>query len=139
MEFNEWKEAAIEGVLEKQIFKSSYGKCSIKKLFLHISQNSQQKSVPEWSWRPQSGTLLKKRPWQSDFRVNFAKFLRTSFWQNTFGRLLLDIPQNTCSAEYQPDYMVKIFTKCQWRMPFLVKLNRPTACNFNKNGTLSQT
>ena len=109
-----------------------------KKLFLH-SQNSQQKSVPEWSCRPQSGTLLKKRPWQSDFRVNFAKFLRTSFWQNTFGRLLLDIPQNTCSAEYQPDYMVKIFTKCQWRMPFLVKLNRPTACNFNKNGTLSQT
>ena len=31
MEFNKWKEAAIEGVLEKQIFKSSYGKCSMKR------------------------------------------------------------------------------------------------------------
>ena len=39
MEFNECKEAAIEGVLEKQIFKSSYQKCSIKKVLLQISQN----------------------------------------------------------------------------------------------------
>ena len=126
MEFNEWKEAAIEGVLEKQIFKSSYRKYSIKKVFLQISHNSLQKSVPDWSCRCQYRTLLKKRHWQRDFPLNFAKFLRTSFLQNTFGQLLLDILQNICSTEYQPDYMIKIFKKCQWGSPFLAKL---LACN----------
>ena len=33
-------------------------------------------------------TLLKKRPWHRRFPVNFAKFLRTSFFQNTFGGCL---------------------------------------------------
>ena len=36
-----------------------------------------------------SATLLKKRLWHRCFPVNFAKFLRTSFSQNTSGRLLL--------------------------------------------------
>ena len=34
-------------------------------------------------------TLLKKRPWHRCFTMNFAKFLRTPFIQNTSGRLLL--------------------------------------------------
>ena len=34
-------------------------------------------------------TLLKKRLWQRCFLVNFAKFLRTPFLENTSGRLLL--------------------------------------------------
>ena len=34
-------------------------------------------------------TLLKKRLWHRCFPVNFAKFLRTPFFQNTSGRLLL--------------------------------------------------
>ena len=34
-------------------------------------------------------TLLKKRLWHRCFPVNFAKFLRTPFLQNTSGRLLL--------------------------------------------------
>ena len=34
-------------------------------------------------------TLLKQRPWHRCFPVNFGKFLRTSFLQNTSGRLLL--------------------------------------------------
>ena len=36
-------------------------------------------------------TLLKRRPWQRCFPVNFEKFLRTLFLQNTFGGLRLDI------------------------------------------------
>ena len=36
-------------------------------------------------------TLLKKRLWHRCFPVNFAKFLRTPFSQNTSGRLLLQI------------------------------------------------
>ena len=36
-------------------------------------------------------TLLKKRFWHRCFPVNFAKFIRTSFLQNTTERLLLSI------------------------------------------------
>ena len=34
-------------------------------------------------------TLFKKRLWHRCFSVNFAKFLRITFLQNTSGRLLL--------------------------------------------------
>ena len=43
-------------------------------------------------------TLLKKRLWHGCFPVNFAKFLRTPFLQNTSGRLLL--------------YYIRIYTAC---------------------------
>ena len=36
-----------------------------------------------------SATLLKKRLWHRCFPVSFRKFLRTPFFWNTFGRLLL--------------------------------------------------
>ena len=39
-----------------------------------------------------SVTLLKKRPWHRSFPVNFTKFLRRAFWQNTSSRLLLLFP-----------------------------------------------
>ena len=41
-------------------------------------------------------TLLKKRLWHKCFPVNFAKFLRTPFLQDTFGRLLLDVSCDYC-------------------------------------------
>ena len=41
--------------------------------------------VPE----SQPATLLEKSLWHSCFSVNLAKFQRTSFLQNTSGRLLL--------------------------------------------------
>ena len=42
-------------------------------------------------------TLLKKRLWHSYFPVNFVKFLRTPFLQNTSGRLLLNFIPNLIS------------------------------------------
>ena len=50
-------------------------RCSVKKVFLEISQNLRANS---------SATLLKKSLWHRYFPVNFAKFLRTSL-QNTSG------------------------------------------------------
>ena len=48
MEFRKWTEVAIEeGVLQKQIFRSSYRRCSIKNVFLQILQNSQETPVPD--------------------------------------------------------------------------------------------
>ena len=38
-----------------------------------------------WNRSFMPATLLKKRLWHRCFPVNFAKFLRTSFLQNTFG------------------------------------------------------
>ena len=38
-------------------------------------------------------TLFKKRLWHRCFSVNFAKFLRTTFLQNTSGRLLLNFAE----------------------------------------------
>ena len=39
--------------------------------------------------RPTSPSLFKKRLWHRGFPVNFVKFLRIPFLQNTSGRLLL--------------------------------------------------
>ena len=41
-----------------------------------------------------SVTLLKKRLWHRCFPVNFTKFLRTPFLQNTSGRLILPSHNN---------------------------------------------
>ena len=54
---------------------SSHQRCSLKKGFLKISQNSQEKSLffnKVAGLRPV--TLLKKTPWQKCFPVNFLKF-----------------------------------------------------------------
>ena len=65
-------EAATRGVLRK-------------KVFLEISQNSQENTCTKVSF------LLRKILWHSCFAVNFVKFLRKAFLQNTSGRLLLKL------------------------------------------------
>ena len=49
-------------------------RCSLKKVFLKISENSQENN-----FRPRPATLLKKRLWHSCFPVNFAKFSKHLF------------------------------------------------------------
>ena len=58
-------------------FKSSHRRCSVRRSVLRNFSLQQ------------SATLLKKRLWHRCFPVNFAKFPRTSFLQNTSGGLLL--------------------------------------------------
>ena len=69
-------------------------RCSVKNLFLEISQNSQEHTCARVSfliklqgWRP--ATLLKKRRWHSCFPVNFVKFLRQPFFTEHLCWLLL--------------------------------------------------
>ena len=50
----------------------SHWRCSIKRVFLKISENSQ-----ESNWGPQ--LYLKRRLWHRCFPVNFTRFLRTPF------------------------------------------------------------
>ena len=71
-------------------------RCSVKKVFLEISQNLQENARARISFfskvaglRP--ATLLKKRPWYWCFPVNFTKFLRTTFYLEHLWWLLLHI------------------------------------------------
>ena len=54
--------------------------CSVKKVFLEISQNSQENTCARVSFfNKVAGLRLKKQLWHRCFRVNFTKFLRTQF------------------------------------------------------------
>ena len=64
--------------------RSSLTRCSVKRVFLEISQNSQENAgarvsflIKFFSLRP--ATLLKKRLWHRRFPMNIVKFLRTLF------------------------------------------------------------
>ena len=70
----------------------------MKKIFLKISQNSQENTCTRASFfkkvaglRP--ATLLQKRLWYRCFPMNFEKFLRTPFFIEHLWRLLLFLYQ----------------------------------------------
>ena len=73
-----------------------------EKLCFWRSVQKQWKLLSFRSSHRRSATLLKKRLWHRCFPVNFAKFLRKPFLQDTSGRLLLFFGQsneansNTC-------------------------------------------
>ena len=58
--------------------------CSVKKVFLEISQNSQENTCARVSF-------LIKRLWHRCFPMNFAKFLRTPFLTEHLRWLLLTL------------------------------------------------
>ena len=69
-------------------------RCSVKKVFLKISQNSQENTCTRVSFliklqRPT--TSLKQRLWHRSFPVNFAKFLRTPIFIEHLWWLLLKL------------------------------------------------
>ena len=75
--------------------RSSHQRCSIRRGVLrnfskftgkHLYQRPFFNKLAGLAW---PATLLKKRLWHRCFPVNFAKFLRTAFLQNTSRRLLL--------------------------------------------------
>ena len=67
-------------LVQRHIDRSSHRKFSIKKVFLQISQYSQENTCARISF---------KRLYCRFFPVNFLKFVRPLFSQSTFGRLLL--------------------------------------------------
>ena len=96
------------------IYKSSHQRCSIKNGVLNNFTKSTGKHLCQSLFfnkvaglRSQVATLLKKRLWHRCFPANFAKFFRTLFIQNIFGRLLLNLQtsysnnKTQCSFEKQ--------------------------------------
>ena len=84
-------------IKQKKDSEAATGGVLLKKLFLKALQNSQEHTSAKVSFFNkvvffnEAATLLKKRLWHKCFLVNFAKFLKTPFSQNTSGRLLLKI------------------------------------------------
>ena len=79
--------------------KSVVRRCSVKKIFLKTSQNSQENTCARVSFFNKvaafrTATLLKKRLWHKCFPVNFAKFLRTPFFTGHLWWLLLCLLPN---------------------------------------------
>ena len=81
------------------LYRGSHQRCSVKKgvfrnfarfIGKHLSQSFFFNKVA--ALRP--ATLLIKRLWDRCFTMNFAKFARTPFLQNTSGRLLLFVEDN---------------------------------------------
>ena len=77
-------------------YRSSQQRCSMKKVLLWASRNSQENTcagvsifIKSQAWGLRPATLLKKKLWHRHFPVDFAIFLRTAYLQNTSGRLLL--------------------------------------------------
>ena len=73
-------------------------RCSIKKVFLEILENSQENTSVRVSFliklQTALATLLKRRLWHRCFPVNFAKFLRAPFVTEHLWWLLLLISFN---------------------------------------------
>ena len=64
--------------------------CSVKKVFLEISQNSQENTWASVSFfKKVACNFIKKRHWHRCFPANFVKFLGTSFLQERLWWLLL--------------------------------------------------
>ena len=56
-------------------------RCSVKKVFLEISQNSQENACARDSFLIKlQANFIKNEFWHSCFPVNFSKFLRTPFF-----------------------------------------------------------
>ena len=79
-------------------------RCSVKKVFLEILQNSLEKTCARVSFfNKVAATLLKKRLWHRCFPVNLAKLLRTPFFTEHLRWLLLKV----CGRKIKKSEMVE--------------------------------
>ena len=89
-------------------------RCSVKKVFLAISQNSQKNRLFfNKVARLRPATLLKKSLWHRCFSVNFAKFLRTAFFAEHLRWLLL-VSGNSCGIIFNWPRTILLYHKFQW-------------------------
>ena len=88
-------------------------RCSVKKVFLEVLQNSQGNVCARVSFliKLQAPiTLLKKRLWHRCFPVNFTKFLRTTFFTEHLWWLLLHITDQLVIYYMHLKYMKDLYS-----------------------------
>ena len=95
--------------------RSSHQRCSIKKGVLRNFTKFKGKQLCQSLFFKKvvglrHATLVKKRLWHRCFPVNFVKFLRIPFLQNTSGRLLLSLVKQSGKAKS----ILKIWQRNIW-------------------------
>ena len=91
-----------------KLYRSSHHRCSVKKVFLEISQKSQENTCSRVSFLIKLkayATLLKERLCHRCFPVNFVEFLRIPFSQNRSGRLLFKFLSDIYAHNFSDDYV----------------------------------
>ena len=91
---------------EQPYFRSSHWRCSVTKGVLRKFAKFTGKTCARVSFLI---NFIKKSLWHRCFPVNFAKFLRTPFLQNTSGRLLLILKQPLIHTKM---FSLMLNTKC---------------------------
>ena len=96
--------AIILYTLPYEVYRSSHQRCSIiTGVLRNFAKFTGKNLCPSLFFNKVAGlrpaTLLKNRLWHRCFPVNFAKFLRTTFLQNTSGRLLLSLWSFVCNLQ----------------------------------------
>ena len=95
-EGNGRENAQNDEIIINTIYRNSHRTSSMEKGVLRNFAKFTGKRLYQSLFLP--ATLLKKRLWYRRFPVNFAKFLRTPFLQNTSGRLLLHLHETRFSC-----------------------------------------
>ena len=93
--------------IEVNCFRSSHRRCSVKKVFLKISQNSQENTCDRVSF------LIKLQVCHRCFPVNFVKFLRTHFFTEHLRWLLQDNQYAVCYLQALSGHLVLVIC-CSW-------------------------
>ena len=86
-----WPRSKYDIQIQKQPLEVFYKKSVLRNFAKFTGKNLRQNLFLNKVAGLRPATLLKKRLWHRCFTVNFVKFLRTPFLQNTYGRLLLQI------------------------------------------------
>ena len=109
--------------------RSSHRRCSIKKVFLEISQNLQENTCARVSFliklQAWPTTLLKKRLWQRCFPVNFVKFLRRPFFTEHLRWLLL---KTLLRIFEQTNFFISIMLTVKFSMSITKEKEEPHNC-----------
>ena len=93
---------------DKNTSPSNHQRCSIKQVFLEISQNSQENICTRASFliKLQVCNFIRKRLWHRCFPVNFVRFLRTPFFIEHLWWLLIEIANERELCEWQIVFVV---------------------------------
>ena len=108
--------------------RSSHWRCSITKVFLKISQNSQ-------GYICSRVYFLIKKLWHRCFHVNFAKYLRTRFLQNTSGGRFWKASEPFCKSDLQKALLMQ--KQCLKINAYVFKIPKWQWKNENVNINLS--
>ena len=103
-----WKIGLTAQICKKKVVRSSHRRCSMKKMFLKISKNSQENNCARVSFLIKD---IEKEAVAQVLPMSFEKFLRTPFLQNTSWRLLL---QSKIWKVHLKKYQIRYFNFCCW-------------------------